>query len=152
MGFLEDLEDNEVDDINFKDFYDVIRENLDAFDGDYDEFIDYGPDLFQLLTEILNEEIIGSKTRLKVCAAIAYYVAPFDIIPETIYGPQGYIDDIFVCTFVLKEIESEMGIKFLENIWEGEDDLCYVLEEAYSKSKIVIEDQIDDILKFIGLK
>lgn len=152
MGFLKDFEQCEVEDVNFKDFYDVIRENLDSFDGNYDAFIDYGPDLFKLLTEILNEKTIDSKTRLKVCAAIAYYVAPFDIIPETIYGPQGYIDDIFVCTFVLKEIESERGITFLENIWEGKDDLNYVLEEAYSKSKIVIEDQIEDILTFIGLK
>jgi uncharacterized membrane protein YkvA (DUF1232 family) len=152
MGLLEDFEKYDVEDVSFKDFYDVIRENLDSYDGHYDSFIDYGPDLFRLLTEILNEKSIGPKIRLKVCAAIAYYVAPFDIIPETIYGPNGYIDDIYVCTYVLKEIESDKGIEFLETIWEGNNNLKDVLEEAYSKSKIVVDDHIGDILKYIGLK
>lgn len=152
MEFLENFEEDTVADVNFKDFYDVIRENLDSYEGDYDPFIDYGPDLFKLLTDILSEKTVDPKIRLKVCAAIAYYVAPFDIIPETIYGPKGYIDDIYVCTFVLKEIESEMGIDFLETIWDGEDNLSDIIEEAHSQSKIVVEDQIGDILNYIGLK
>lgn len=151
MNYL-DFEECEVEDVNFKDFYDVIRENLEKFEGDYDDYIDYGPDLFKLLTEILNERDVNPQLRLKVCAAIAYYVAPFDVIPETIYGPNGYIDDIYVCCFVLKEIESEMGIEFLESLWEGEQDLKHALDESYSKSEIVVKDQIDDILKYIGLK
>lgn len=152
MEFLENFEEDTVEDVNFKDFYDVIRENLDSYEGYYDSFIDYGPDLFKLLTDILSEKTIEPKIRLKVCAAIAYYVAPFDIIPETIYGPKGYIDDIYVCTFVLKEIESEMGINFLKTIWEGEGNLRDVLDEVYLQSKIVVEDQIEDILTYIGLK
>ena len=39
--------------------------------------------------------------RLEISAAIAYYVAPDDIIPEEIYGPYGYIDDIFISVYVL---------------------------------------------------
>lgn len=151
MNYL-DFEEYEVEDVNFKDFYDVIRENLEEFEGDYDDYIDYGPDLFKLLTEILNERDVNPQLRLKVCAAIAYYVAPFDIIPESIYGPKGYIDDIYVCSFVLKEIESEIGIEFLESLWEGEEDLKNALDESFSKSEIVVKDQIDDILEYIGLK
>lgn len=152
MALLTELTKNEIDEINFKDFYDVLRENLNFYEEEYDEFIDYGPDLFKLLTEILNEKNVDSNIRLKVCAAIAYYVAPFDIIPETIYGPKGYVDDIFVCTYVLKEIKNELGIEFLEDLWEGEQDLKYVLTESYEKSKLVVEDKIDIILEYIGLK
>lgn len=152
MNLNEFMDSNVVEDVNFKDFYDVIRDNLDLYEGDYDKFIDYGPDLFKLLTEILNEKIVTTDIRLKVCAAIAYYVAPFDVIPETIYGPKGYIDDIYVCTHVLKEVKSKMGIEFLKRNWEGEGDFEEVLEESYTKSKIIVKDQIEDILKYIGLK
>lgn len=140
-----------MEELEFKDFYDVIRENLDNYDGDYEDFINYGPDLFKLLIDVLNEKKVNATIRLKISAAIAYYVAPFDIIPETIYGPDGYIDDIFVCLYVLKEIEEEMGSDFLEELWECDTDLQVVLNECYTKSKGVIKDKKDHILKYVGL-
>ena len=141
-----------MEELDFKDFYDVIRENLNDYDGEYEDFINYGPDLFKLLTEILNQKEVKADIRLKISAAIAYYVAPFDIIPETIYGPNGYIDDIFVCIYVLREIESEMGYDFLEELWEGEEELKDVINECYEKSKDVVEDKINHILEYVGLK
>lgn len=140
-----------MEDIEFKDFYDVLRENLDNYDGDYQDFINYGPDLFKLLTDVLNENEVTADIRLKISAAIAYYVVPFDIIPETIYGPDGYIDDIFVCLYVLKEIEEMMGFEFLEELWESDTDLRLALDECYDKSKDVIDDKKDAILKYVGL-
>jgi uncharacterized membrane protein YkvA (DUF1232 family) len=140
-----------VEDIEFKDFYDVLRENLDNYDGDYQDFINYGPDLFKLLTDVLNENEVTADIRLKISAAIAYYVVPFDIIPETIYGPDGYIDDIFVCLYVLKEIEEMMGFEFLEELWESDTDLRLALDECYDKSKDVIDDKKEAILKYVGL-
>lgn len=140
-----------MEDIEFKDFYDVLRENLDNYDGDYQDFINYGPDLFKLLTDVLNENEVTADIRLKISAAIAYYVVPFDIIPETIYGPDGYIDDIFVCLYVLKEIEDQMGFEFLEELWESDTDLRLALDECYDKSKDVIDDKKEAILKYVGL-
>ena len=141
-----------MEELDFKDFYDVLRENLNDYDGEYEDFINYGPDLFKLLTEVLNEKEVTAEIRLKISAAIAYYVVPFDIIPETIYGPDGYIDDIFVCIYVLKEIEEKMGYEFLEELWEGEKELKDVIDESYEKSKDVVEDKIDHILNYVGLK
>lgn len=141
-----------MEELDFKDFYDVLRENLNDYDGEYEDFINYGPDLFKLLTEVLNEKEVTADIRLKISAAIAYYVVPFDIIPETIYGPDGYIDDIFVCIYVLKEIEEKMGYEFLEELWEGEKELQDVIDESYEKSKDAVEDKIDHILKYVGLK
>ncbi|HHY00964.1 MAG TPA: DUF1232 domain-containing protein [Methanothermobacter sp.] len=140
-----------MNEVEFKDFYDVLRENLEDYDGDYEDFVNHGPDLFKLLTDVLNENEVTADIRLKISAAIAYYVAPFDIIPETIYGPDGYIDDIFVCLYVLKEIEDEMGFEFLEELWESDTDLRLTLDECYAKSKDVIDDKKDAILKYVGL-
>jgi uncharacterized membrane protein YkvA (DUF1232 family) len=140
-----------MEELNFKDFYDVLRENLNEYDGEYEDFINYGPDLFKLLTEVLNEKEVKADIRLKISAAIAYYVAPFDIIPETIYGPDGYIDDIYVCIYVLKEIQNKMGYEFLEELWEGEEELNEVINECYEKSKDVVDDKIDPILRYVGL-
>ena len=136
----------------FKDFYDILRENLDSYRGEYERFVDYGPDLFRLLTEILNQKSVKSDIRLKVSAALAYYVAPFDIIPEQIYGPHGYIDDVFICVYVIKDVADELGYDFLDNIWDGEEELDEVVEECYSESTKILKDKAREILSYVGLK
>ena len=40
----------------FKDFYDTLIENLETYTGEYESFIDYGPDLFKLLCDLLNSD------------------------------------------------------------------------------------------------
>ena len=136
----------------FKDFYDVLKDNLDSYRGEYERFVDYGPDLFKLLTEILNQKSVNSDIRLKVSAALAYYVAPFDIIPEQIYGPHGYIDDVFICVYVIKDIAGELGYDFLDDIWDGEEELDEVVEECYSESTKILKDKVREILSYVGLK
>jgi len=137
--------------VEFKDFYDLLKENLESYTGDYEKFIDYGPELFKLLTEILNNEKLGANERLKVNAAIAYFVVPYDIIPEQIYGPYGYVDDIYLCTYVLKEILNVYGYEILSEKWDFDDDLQKILELCYIKSKKIVGEDAKAILIYSGL-
>ena len=100
----------------FKDFYDTLIENLDGYEGEYAYFINCGPNLFNLLCDLLSQKEISREMRLEISAAIAYYVAPDDIIPEEIYGPYGYIDDIFVSVYVLRKVAKEFGYEFLQDL------------------------------------
>jgi uncharacterized membrane protein YkvA (DUF1232 family) len=135
----------------FKDFYDILKENLESYKEEYEKFIDYSPDLFKLLTEILNIEEINSKDRLKISAAIAYFVVPYDVIPEQIYGPYGYVDDIFISTYVLKEILENLNLETLKELWKREEDLQEIVELCYNKSKKLVGEETQDILKYAGL-
>jgi uncharacterized membrane protein YkvA (DUF1232 family) len=135
-----------------KDFYDTLRENLQNFRGKYDSYIDYGPELFKLLVDLLGEEKVDSEGRKLINAALAYYIAPKDVIPEEIYGPFGYVDDIFVCIYVIKLLEKKFGYDLLVEYWDGESELKAVVDECYEKSKEVVKDEIDEILKYVGLK
>jgi|LDZQ01.1.fsa_nt_gi uncharacterized membrane protein YkvA (DUF1232 family) len=136
----------------YKSFYDVLREYIDSYEGEYEGIVDYGPDIFKLLADILNEKIIGADMRLKIGAALGYFVAPFDVIPEVTAGPNGYIDDIFICIHVIKEIAEEIGYESLEDLWEGEDDLKNVVNRCYNKSKEILGDKTALILSYVGLK
>lgn len=136
---------------NFKDFYDALVENLNSYEEEYDSFIDYGPDLYKLLCSCLNYEEVNSDLRLSISAAIAYYVVPMDIIPETIYGPYGYIDDIYITVFVLRKIAHELGYEFLQKLWENDEDIEKVIEICFKESVEVLEDKVEDILTYVGL-
>lgn len=135
----------------FKDFYDVLSENLESYHGEYSSFIDHGPLLFKLLTDLLQEKDLSQELRLDISAAIAYYVVPMDVIPEQIYGPYGYIDDIYITVFVIQKIAEEYGYDFLESIWEGEGNLEHVIIECQQKSVEVLEEKTDKILSYVGI-
>ena len=135
----------------FKDFYCTLLENLENFDGAYASFIDCGPNLFKLLCDLLDEDV-DKEDRIKINAAISYYVVPMDIIPEEIYGPYGYIDDIFISVYVLKFLSEKYSYDFLQEVWDFNNDVQEVIEECYEKSLSSLNDeQIEAILFYVGL-
>lgn len=132
-----------------KDFYDTLTENLDNYNGEYESFINYGPNLFKLLCDLLNTEIDPS-LRLPICGAIAYYVTPEDIISEQKYGPYGYIDDIFLASHILKIVADKHGYDFLQSNCTFEAEA--IIKECEKKSlEILNEKEVKSIIKYIGL-
>lgn len=133
----------------FKDFYDTLLDNLENYTGEYESFIDYGPELFKLLCELLNNDIDNS-LRLPICGAIAYYVNPYDIIPEQIYGPYGYIDDIYLSSYVLKMVAEKHGYELLQE--HSSSNIEEIINECEAKSiEILKDDEIKSIISYVGL-
>ena len=137
-----------------KGYYEYLKDEILSFKGNYERFVDYIPEFFRLLCNLLNEKGISREDRLMINAALAYFVTPLDVIPEDIYGPAGYIDDVFICTVVLKRIESKYGDKILIRNWEDdEEDVIQAIHESYEKSKRILEDKglKERVLKYAGL-
>ena len=135
----------------FKDFYDTLIENLNSFEGDYASFIDCGPNLFNLLCDLLSQKEIKKDMRLDISAAIAYFVAPDDIIPEEIYGPYGYIDDIFISVYILRKVADEFGYDYLQNLWKHDSNVKEIMDDCYDNSLELLEDKVYPILVYVGL-
>lgn len=134
----------------FKDFYDTLLDNLENYTGEYESFIDYGPQLFKLLCDLLNTEIDDS-LRLPICGAIAYYVTPEDVIPESEYGPYGYIDDIYLSSHVLRMVAKVHGYGFIQEY--SCRDIEMIIDECEAKAlEILDDDEIKRITSYIGLK
>ena len=135
--------------VAFEDFYDTLVKNLETYTGEYESFIDYGPRLFKLLCDLLNSDI-DQNLRLPICGAIAYYVTPDDVIPENIYGPYGYIDDIYLSSHVLKMVAENHGWELIQNL--SSPDIEEVIVECESKSlEILNDEEIKSILDYCGL-
>ena len=124
--------------VQFKDFYDTLLENLDNYDGEYESFINYGPNLFKLLCDLLNCEIDNS-LRLPICGAIAYYVTPDDVISEQIYGPYGYIDDIYLCCYILRQVADVHGYEFLQE--NASFEVKAIMDECETKALEVLSEE-----------
>ena len=138
---------------DFKGYYEYLKLELDNYRGSYDEYIFSLPELFKLLCELLNEDI-EREYRIMISVALGYFVAPKDIIHEEVYGPEGLIDDIFLCCFVLEQIKNKYGLDFLKEHWDSKQDFEQVFKIAYNESSQVIKEKelTMKILKYVGLK
>ena len=133
----------------FKNYYDALIENLETYTGEYESFINYGPNLFKLLCDLLNADIDFS-LRLPICGAIAYYVTPDDVISEQVYGPYGYIDDIYLASYVLKMVAERHGYDFLQQ--NSNFEVEPIVKECEIKSlEILNKDEVESIIAYIGL-
>ena len=134
----------------FKNYYDALIENLETYTGEYESFIDYGPSLFKLLCDLLKSDVDYS-LKLPICGAIAYYVTPDDVNPENIYGPYGYIDDIYLSSHVLKMVADIHGYDFIQEK-SSISNIKEIINECESKSlEILNDDEIKSIIEYAGL-
>ena len=135
-----------------KTYQDFLKEELDNFEGDFDKFILYIPEFFKLLCDLLDEDL-SKEEKQKINCALAYFVVPNDVIPEDIYGPMGYVDDIFVCAIVLKELKEKHGLELITKHWQYDEDFESVLKVSYEKSLNILKEknQVDEVLEACAL-
>lgn len=136
-----------------KSYYDFLKYELDNFQGYFDSFILYIPDFFKLLCDLLDDDVDKQDRRI-INSALAYFVAPNDVIPEKIYGPMGYVDDVFVCAAVLKKLQEKYGTEKLARLWDCDEELDAVVNYSYQKSLEILEKQdlAKQVLEYSGLE
>tara|TARA_Y100000034_G_scaffold125850_1_gene176192 strand:+ start:733 stop:1155 length:423 start_codon:yes stop_codon:yes gene_type:complete len=129
-------------------YKEFLKKELNNFVGNFPQYINNLPNFFDLLCKLTEEEI-SKETKREIYAALAYFVLPNDVISEEIYGPAGYIDDLFVCCLVLKKIEIKYGVDMLEKYWNGDGQIKKVLKLCYTETLKELEDQklVEAVLK-----
>lgn len=78
------------------------------------------PIFFKLLCDILNDKFTDWHTKMMISSAIAYFVLEKDVIPDQ--EEDGYIDDLFIVSSVLKEIK-ESSPELIDENWLYEEDI-----------------------------
>ena len=86
-----------------------------------------------------------------VIAAVAYFVLPYDVMPEEIYGPYGYLDDIFLCALVADRVRLEAGTdEILKDNWDGAGEIAPLIKGILENEKALIGDSRAKILRYLG--
>ncbi len=68
--------------------------------------------------------------RLKLFAVMGYFVLADDLYPESVYGAEGFIDDVMLALTVIAEVGEENGRSALEAHWKSEvKELAKCLDE-----------------------
>ena len=135
----------------YRGFEQDLEETFREYEGVHHEILRISPRFFRLFCTMLHDERVSWEARLFVDAALAYFVVPSDIIPEETFGELGYIDDVFLCAYVLNELDG-MGLEpVIRDCWEGDDDIMEIVTSLLYKTRNLISARERDILEFVGL-
>src|SRR4051794_23474892 len=52
------------------------------------------PDVFILLVRLALDKDVPGSARAMIGGAVAYFILPFDLLPEAVLGPGGHLDDL----------------------------------------------------------
>jgi uncharacterized membrane protein YkvA (DUF1232 family) len=128
-----------------------LEKDIAAYEGQHDDIIFQAPALYRLLTRILDDPRLPRRMRPSVIASIAYFVLPYDVMPEEIYGPYGYIDDIFLCALVADRVSQKAGSQeILISNWDGEGDIISLIAGILANEMALIGDNRSKILQYLG--
>ncbi len=133
-------------------FDQLLAKDIANYEGRHDDLIFQVPAFYRLLVHLLDDPLLPARLRPLVLAGIAYFILPLDVIPEDIYGPYGYLDDLYLTAFIANKVQEEVGSEeILTNNWDGEAPIIPLIKEILEKEKEIIGDKKGQIFKFIGL-
>ncbi|MBN1997865.1 DUF1232 domain-containing protein [candidate division KSB1 bacterium] len=127
------------------DFYHKLRRKIknwlttdESKEHKWTEYILAAPDLFYLLWKLSQDENVPSEEKIKLVAAIAYFISPVDLMPELFLGPIGYLDDIAVAAYVLNGLINKTNPEIVHKYWAGETDLLELLQRIIDSTDKMI--------------
>lgn len=114
---------------------------------DLPEYLLLAPDLFYLLIKLMQDPEVPKSKKVKLGAVIAYFITPFDFLPEAIMGLVAYVDDVALTAYVLNDFFNEMDPSIIKNNWPGEKKLLTVIQNILEDTDQFINKNIVNRLK-----
>lgn len=137
-------------------FYDRIRARI----GDYLDnkggmvektagFLLLVPDMFILLWRLANDGRVSGKNKVMLGSGLAYFIFPFDFIPEALIGPLGYLDDLVFAVYVLNKMLTDTDVEILREHWSGKDDVLDAVRRVLAAADQLVGSKVVAAIKKI---
>lgn len=129
----------------------ALREDIAHYTGPHSDIILLMPDIFDTLSHLLDDGRVHKEARQKICQAIAYFITPFDVLPEEVYGVEGYIDQCYVALVVLNDLQSLLPDFVLNEAWEGEGTFKEIILMLPEVEKQMLPENVQKVRRYLGL-
>ena len=139
-------------------FYDRLRGGIRRYVdkkgpalGKTADFLLLVPDVFILLWRLANDSRVTGKDKILLVSAVGYYIFPFDILPEALLGPMGYLDDLVFGVYVLNKMLSTTDAAILREHWSGSEDILASIQRVLTAAdSLVGSSMVGKIKKMMG--
>lgn len=100
------------------------------------------PDLFMLLVRLALDPQVPASTRGLIGGALAYFVLPFDLLPEALVGGLGFMDDVVLAAAVLTQALSPDLEPRARRYWSGRHELREVLRDVVGAAQSLLGENL----------
>jgi uncharacterized membrane protein YkvA (DUF1232 family) len=111
------------------------------------DFLLLVPDLFMLLWRLAQDARVSGKNKVLLGSGIAYYIFPFDIVPEALLGPVGYLDDLVFGVYMLNKMLTDTDVEVLREHWSGDEDVLDMIRRVLAAADNLVGTELIDRLK-----
>lgn len=142
----------------FETFTDTLKKNIAGYHELHSDILKYVPQFFELFQSISAKRDLDADTKKLVYSVVSYFVLPYDVIPEDKFGALGYIDDLYLCAYVVNSLKSnEEKRKLIKGCWKEKEDIfelaTHVLKKIENTPDRILEKALlEEVLDFVGLK
>lgn len=93
------------------------------------------PDMFYLLVQLAHDKRVPFILKGQVLLAVAYVLAPLDLLSEALLGPLGLIDDLAVMILILLWLQTALSLEaqILRDHWAGDGDVQDVIQNTHAE-------------------
>ena len=137
-------------------FYDRIRNSIQTYLEKKGTAVEKGaeflllvPDVFILLWRLASDSRVSGKNKVLLGSGLAYYVLPFDLIPEAIVGPIGYLDDLVFGVYILNKVLKDTDTSIVREHWSGSEDVLESIQKVLNAADSLISSQVVGRIKKI---
>lgn len=121
-----------------RDFYQKLRLKIANYlqlkNIQHADILLLAPDFFHLLVKLSMDPRVDSIKKAKLVFAITYFFSPIDLLPEIIFGPLGYLDDIALSAYVLNDFINNNESEILYEHWSGQSDILATIQNVITSA------------------
>ena len=100
------------------------------------------PDVFMLLVRLALDPQVPAATRGLIGGALAYFVLPFDLLPEALVGGLGFMDDLVLAAAVLTQALGPDLEPRARRYWSGRHELREVLQDVVGAAQSLLGENL----------
>ena len=114
-------------------YLESLSKTVCSYEGKHSSIIKEVPNIYDLLCKLVASPDIDVKSRTKLLAVIGYFVIPNDVMNEDILGPIGFIDDILISLYVVRQIIDKYDYETVNEEWSSKRSLENILNQDFPK-------------------
>jgi uncharacterized membrane protein YkvA (DUF1232 family) len=100
------------------------------------------PDVFMLLVRLALDPRVPAATRGLIGGSLAYFLLPFDLLPEAFVGAFGFMDDLVLAAAVLTKALGPELEPLARRYWSGREELREVLGDVVGAAQSLLGENL----------
>ncbi len=131
-----------------EDFYKRLRARVRCWfeaggrSAPWAEYVLLAPDLFHVMCRLMLDEQVPRAQKLRLAAAVAYFISPVDLLPEALLGPVGLLDDVVLAAYVLHQVVNHTDEAVLRRHWGGEQDVLRLVQDILKMADRILGERL----------